>query len=165
MRSDQTALPSVGLTQEKLIGRLVVEWSRVEGCLHDIIWRLTGLTFEDGRLLTERSDPTRLIAILNVLGPRYLDEPLLHEFMDALKTANELRDDRNFVAHGSWATILPEAMPAAASLRAKSKPGEVVSEDFPHSRMMAIISEMQQVRIVFIRVLGTLPAPYDDTPW
>src|ERR1017187_6801812 len=43
----QTVVPGIDAIQEGLIGRVVVEWSRLEGMLDDMIWALTGVSFED----------------------------------------------------------------------------------------------------------------------
>ena len=64
LRSDQTTRPEVGLVQQRLIGRVLIEWTKLEGCLADVLWQFTGLTFEDGRLFTEGMDPARLIVLL-----------------------------------------------------------------------------------------------------
>ena len=101
LRPDQTT-HYIGQIQEKLIGRVVTQWSLLESVLHRLIWRFTGMSFEDGRLFTERMDANRAIIILQVLGARYLDGEQLQNFIDLLAVADGLRDDRNFIimAHG-----------------------------------------------------------------
>src|SRR5208282_1930576 len=49
-----------------------VRVTTLEALLNDLIWAIVGLKIEDGRLLTERQDATRLIAILRGLAERYL---------------------------------------------------------------------------------------------
>lgn len=159
LRSDQTTRPEVGLVQQRLIGRVLIEWTKLEGCLADILWQLTGLTFEDGRLFTERMDPARLIVLLKTLATRKMDGPLLQDFINALAAADELRDDRNFIVHGSWGMLDPEGVPVALSLRAKSNPGEIVSEGFPHQRMRAIVREIIKTKQEIIRIGAALPVP------
>jgi hypothetical protein len=159
LRADQTTRPEVGPVQQKLIGRVIIEWSKLEAVLMDVLWQLTGLTFEDGRLLTERMDPARLIILLRTLASRKMKEPLLQEFINALATADELRDDRNFIVHGSWGTLDPEGVPVALSLRAKSEPGEIVSEGFPHSRMRAIINAIARTKREVGKIAEKLPLP------
>jgi hypothetical protein len=162
MRPDQGANPDIGLIQQRLIGRVVVEWSKLENCLNDLIWRLTGLTFEYGRLLTERMDPSRSIAILRILASKKLQGDDLQKTIDALAAADDLRDDRNFIIHGTWATLLPDGVAVAASLRAKGLPGTVTSEDFPHSRMRAIATEIVKTKHILVEILNKLPEPFDD---
>jgi hypothetical protein len=164
LRSDQVGSPEIGQVQEKLIGRVIVEWSKLEQCIQDLIWRLVNLRFEDGRVITERMDVTRLIAIAKVLSRRHLkDEALLTEVLDALARADELRDDRNFVVHGTWCTVEPDGIAYSSSLRQKSLPGEVTAEEFPHSRMRRIVAEIIRVKRVVIKAYEVLPYPYDDT--
>lgn len=158
LRSDQTTHP-IGLIQEKLIGRVIVEWSKLEGCLHELIWRFAGLSFEDGRLFTERMDSNRLIALLRVLGPRKLDGSALQTFVNVLAAVDELRDDRNFIAHGTWATLEPGSEPTASSIRTKSEPGEVVAEHFPQSRMRLIVREIIKTREAAVRIMRAVPWP------
>jgi hypothetical protein len=162
MRSDQTADHEIGLIQQRLIGRVVVEWSKLENCINDLIWRLTDLTFEDGRLLTERMDVSRSIIILRALAGRKLEGELQQELINALAAADELRDDRNFIIHAAWGTLRPENVAVAASLRAKSEPGIVVSEDFPHRRMRAIATEIVRVKRTLVKIMNALPAPSYD---
>jgi hypothetical protein len=156
LRDDQTMRP-IGHMEEVLIGRSVWEWTRLENCMLELLWRLTGLSLEDGRLLTERMDPSRTIVLLRSLGPRKLKDDLLQTIIDLLATAEQLRDDRNFIVHGTWHIIDPEGVPVAASLRVKSEPGQVVSESFPRSRMLAIIREIQKTREQLSILLRSVP--------
>jgi hypothetical protein len=160
---NQVPRPDIGLVQEKLIGRVVVEWSKLEQCIQDLVWRLVNLRFEDGRVLTGRMDVTRVIPIARVLAGRFLSEPLLQEVLEALLRADDLRDDRNFIVHGTWCTVDPPGVSYSSSLRAKSEPGEVTGEEFPHSRMRRIVAEIHRVRSVIIKAYEVLPYPYDDT--
>jgi hypothetical protein len=108
--SSQAGRPDIGLLQERLIGPTVVEWSKLEACIQDLIWRCIDLSFEDGRVLTERTDISRLIPVARVLAQRYLTDPLLAEVLEALVRADELREDRNFIIHGTWCTVDPECV-------------------------------------------------------
>ena len=40
IRPEQVATPRVGIGQERLIGRAVIIWARLEASLHDLIWPL-----------------------------------------------------------------------------------------------------------------------------
>jgi hypothetical protein len=157
LRQDQT-IHQIGPIQEKLIGRVIAEWNRLENILHELIWRFTGMSFEDGRLFTERLDPDRAIKILNVLGSRYLDGDQLQKLIDLLAIADDLRGDRNFVAHGVWSVLQPEGHNLAASIRQKSEPGEIMSEHFPHTRMRAIARKIEQTRRALIEIARSLPS-------
>jgi hypothetical protein len=83
--------------------------------------------------------------------------------LDALNRADELRDDRNFIAHGTWCTVYPEGVAFSSSLRKKSEPGEVTAEEFPSTRMYRIIDEIDRVKGVIVKAYDGLPYPYDDT--
>lgn len=150
----------------RLIGTVVIEWSKLESALDDLIWTLTGLSFEDGRVLTGRTDTKTKISMLQVLAPRYLDGTELQKVEEALVMADFLRDDRNFIMHGSWGSLQPIDEPIALSLRAKSSPGEITGETFPHSRMIAIIDRIQQTKKTLFDVVNSLGAsPYkSDEP-
>lgn len=152
----------IGLIQQKLIGRLTVEWTRLEFCIHDLVWRMLNLKFEDGRVVTDRMDAVRVIAIARVLAPRYLQDPVLKSVLEALIRADELRDDRNFIIHGTWCTVFPDGIAWSSSLRKKSEPGEVTAEEFPHSRMYKILREIGRVKGVIVSAYKALPYPYPD---
>jgi hypothetical protein len=156
-RADQT-LNYIGPVQEKLIGRVVAQWSILENVLHHLIWRLTGLSFEDGRLFTERMDSARAILILRILAARYLEGEQLQQFIDLLAAADDLRDDRNFIAHGAWTVLQPEGHNIAASIRQKSEPGEIIGEHFPHARMRAIVAKIRETRTALFEIFDTLPS-------
>jgi hypothetical protein len=159
LRDDQS-LNYIGLVQERLIGRVVAQWSMLENVLHELIWRLTELSFEDGRLFTERMDPSRAILILRVLAGRYLEGEQLQRLIDLLAVADDLRDDRNFVVHGTWTVLQPDGHNIAASIRQKSEPGKIIGEHFPHARMRAIIAKIRETRTALIEIAETLPSAY-----
>jgi hypothetical protein len=148
--------PEITSFHASLIGRVVSEWSKLEHSLDDLIWTLTGLSFEDGRVLTSRNDAKSKISILQVLAPRYLDGADLQKIDEALVMADFLRDDRNFIMHGSWGTIQPIDEPIALSLRAKSLPGEVTGETFPQARMVEIIDRIIQTKETIFSVVRSL---------
>lgn len=127
--------------------------------LHELIWRLAGMSFENGRLFTERMDASRAIIILRVLGARYFKSEQLQRFIDLLAAADDLRDDRNFIIHGSWMVLQPEGYSMAVSVRQKSEPGDIVGEHFPHNRMHAIIAKIREVRSDLLEISNALPLP------
>jgi hypothetical protein len=151
----------VGMQHERLVGRVAIEWSRLENILNDVIWRFLDLNFEDGRALTGRDDATSKINLLRVIAPRHLaNEDKLEALLLALDAIDACRDDRNFVIHGAWGRIEPEGTPLAMSLRAKSKPEQVTGETFPTTRMYQIIA-----RIIAMReMLGLLLNEIDASP-
>jgi hypothetical protein len=162
MRPDQQAAFGVGLQHERLVGRVVIEWSRLEAVLNDLVWGFLGLSFEDGRALTGRNDASTKIALLRVLAPRHLaSDDKLEALLLALDTIDAARDDRNFIVHGSWGQMQPEGTPLAMSLRAKSsRPDEVTGETFPPDRMRRIIVTIVRMR----EAIGMLVAEIEASP-
>ena len=136
----------------------------LENCMNELIMRFTGMSFEDGRLFTERLDPNRSIQLLRILGTRYLKDDRLRKLIDLLTTVDQLRDDRNFIAHGTWAILEPEGVPTVSSLRTKSEADQVVAESFPHTRMMAIISKIIRTREAMVILLRSVPWPAGEKP-
>jgi len=139
LKPGQTFVPHVSLIQEKLIGRTLVEFSRLDHVLSEMIWSLLKLQMKDGRLITTRMDMTAKIAMLQILVPRYYDQPKCHAVLSILDIADFIREDRNFIAHGLWGTLMPDNVPMVASIRPKTDPTSVVSEAFPQERLRNII--------------------------
>jgi hypothetical protein len=71
-RDDQYAIFGVGMQHERLVGRVVIEWSRLESILNDLIWCFLNVSFEDGRALTGRADAGTKIALLRQIAPKHM---------------------------------------------------------------------------------------------
>jgi hypothetical protein len=100
--------------------------------MEDLIWHLLKLPIEEGRILTKNLQVERKIQILKDLGALKCPADKLETLTETLKKIDYLRDDRNFIIHGSWGLLLPDQDPFAMSLRAKGpKANEVVGESFP----------------------------------
>ena len=102
------------------------------------------------------SDAKTKITTLQVLASRYLEYPFLKKIEDALALADFLRDDRNFIMHGSWGTMHPLDVAVALSLRAKSEPGEVTMESFSYERMQEIIMRIKSAKQAILDVIAAL---------
>lgn len=162
MQPHQKAAFGAGMQHERLVGRVIIEWARLENVLNDIIWRLLNLSFEDGRAITGRADATSKISLLRTLAPRHLaSDDKLEALLFALDAIDALRDDRNFIAHGAWGRIEPEGIPMAASLRSKSKPDEVTGESFDAARMRKIIMTIVKMREMLALLVGEIDASPD----
>ena len=162
MRPDQFAAPCVGMAHEKLVGRLVIEWARLEAVLNDLIWIFLDLSFEDGRAVTGRADASTKIALLRVIAPRHLvSADQLEALLIGLDTIESLREDRNFIMHGSWGRLFPEGVPIAASIRAKSEANEIISQTFTPSRMRTMIELTVVLRQALFVLLDELEASPD----
>jgi hypothetical protein len=167
MRAGQKYAPLVSLSQERLIGRLVVRWSKLEAAMEELIWNLMNVDISVGRIVTARLDTTAKIRMLRQLGELALIETKFHKLSTHLDQIDILREDRNFIVHGTWGTSLPDLEPTASSIRIKSAaPDRVISETFPRERMRAKIDAIDALkRRLFLMVeereerLGKPPSP------
>ncbi len=151
LKDGQTVTPGVSDAQYRLIGRVIVHWSLLEGNMQDALWALVGVPIEDGRILTQRTDATRKLQWLMAFAKRHLVGEEKEEMSAILGNIESLRSDRNFIAHGSWGTLIPDNIPIAASVREKSdKADEIIMETFPQGRMEAIISDITKANISII---------------
>ena len=98
----QTVNPTVSMLTERLIGRVIVAWSKLEACMDDFIWALLGVPIERGRIITVRMNAVRKIQTLRQLGGLVLSKSKFHELSPLLDQVDILRDLRNLVAHGTW---------------------------------------------------------------
>jgi hypothetical protein len=160
--------PTVSLQYERLIGRAIIAWSKLEACMEDFIWSLLKIDLEQGRVITGRVDAVGKIRMLRELGRLELPELMFHRLSPALDEIDVLRDDRNFIAHGSWGRTKyrGEWVHVCLSLRPKSPtPDVVVSESFPEIRMRAIIDGIERTKWTLIRLREELDAlPGRSTP-
>lgn len=131
--------PHVSLIHEKLIGRIIIEFSRLDHMLSELIWHILKLEMKDGRLITTRMPPENKIAMLRTLVPRHFDGFGCRAVLSALDYADLIREDRNFIAHGLWGILTPYNGPMVASVRVKTDPTTIICEAFPAERMRAII--------------------------
>lgn len=158
-RPEQEFSPTIGLNQEKLIGRTVVAWSKLEACMQDFIWYFLDLEMDRGRVITDRSDVTARIRWLRQLGQLRLPEADFHILSPILDRIDILREDRNFIVHGTWGTSDTE--PVCLSVRVTApNPNEIVSETFSAIRMRAIIDGIERAKwdlIGLMTKLGALP--------
>jgi hypothetical protein len=152
-RQDQTIVPDVSNHQCLMIGKIMVAWAKLEAALQAAIWEFLGLHEEEGRLLTGRLDARPKIEMLGPLSEKFLpDGPFANALFEALGRIGELAEDRNFIAHGVWATLKPEDVPIATSLRPKSIPNRVVAETFPQERMDSILHDIAVAHNIIVRL-------------
>lgn len=155
-------VPRVSMVQERLIGSVVVRWSRIEAMLQDVIWALFGVDLAEGRLITARLDVRPKLEMIEALAPRRItDDVLLTQLFEAIDLIQSRHGDRNFIVHGSWGTIVRGPLAgnehAAMSLREKTEePGQIVVETFPPGRMREIIRDLQTAQNHLRNVLAAL---------
>jgi len=139
LRADQCHHADISDEQYFLIGRIIVEWSKLEATMEDTIWMFLDIDEDDGKAITKRLGADGKLQLLRTLGARYiLVDELRAPFVKLLQYVDELKEGRNFIAHGTRGTLMPDNVPVALSLKSKADPGEVISETFPKERMDAI---------------------------
>jgi hypothetical protein len=160
--------PTIGLIQQKLIGRVIVEWAKLEACMGDAIHKLAGIEFEVGRIFTARLDAVTLLKTLRELGSLQLPESEFHQLSTICDKINIRRDDRNLITHGTWGRTKGQNDAFAVSLRIKSDdPSDVVSETFPHRRMKEITSDILSLKwdlIGLMKLREPLGTRYEPPP-
>jgi len=138
----------VGLIQEKLIGRFVVRWAKLEARMGDGIAKLLNLEFKYARLITSRMDAVNLIKLLREAGEVRLPIAEFHKLSALCDRIDIRREERNLIVHGSWGRQIAGNIPHVMSLRLKGGgPEEIISEEFPHRRMQRIISDIRTLSI------------------
>jgi hypothetical protein len=156
----------VSMQQERLIGRVVVVWSKIESTLDEIIWTLSNLDFGVGRYLTRPFGADGKIKLIRSLSKNILLAEMHDESEKMLNSVGNCQDDRNFIVHAAWGTshIDPFAMvPLAISTRPKSDPDVVIGETFPPERMHTITTDgMACLRALnsFLDALETSPEKF-----
>jgi hypothetical protein len=126
------------MSQEKWIGRITVEWSKLEAVLDDLIWCFLDLPMEFGRTITTTMNAKSKVTMLRNLSTLTFD-PLLQAYLkEHLDLVDILKDDRNFIVHGTWGRTLKDRTPYAMSLRPKGTASTVVAESFTPQRMQSI---------------------------
>jgi len=98
---NQIVDPTISMLTERLIGRAIVAWSKLENCMDDFIWALLAVPIEQGRVLTVRMDAVRKIQTLRRLGELVLSTEKFHVLSPILDRVDILREDRNLIGHGS----------------------------------------------------------------
>ena len=136
---DQYHNPLISDEQTQRIGQIIVLWSKLEAAMEDTIWMLLNLDEENGKAITKRLSADAKVQLLRTIGPYHISDTALGtKFNETLNYVDELKDCRNFIAHGVWGTLMPDDIPIALSLKPKSDVGEVISETFSKDRMEGI---------------------------
>ncbi len=157
-RIDQTVDITVSLIHEKLIGRIVITWSKLESCLEDFIWHLLDMNMDRGRIITTRLDVIAKIRMTRQFAELKLPETQFHTLSAILDKMDILREDRNFIVHGTWGRSMPENMHICLSLRPTPlAPDQAVSETFPETRLRAIIADIEQIKTGLLDLMFAIP--------
>jgi hypothetical protein len=113
---------TIPLSHERLIGRFVVAWAKLEGSLDDLIWHFLDVPLEYGRIITSRMEAATKLQTIKFLAStsfgRFSPDLLMKDYCDEImEQINILREDRNMVIHGTWGRIAPRFVPMTLSLR------------------------------------------------
>lgn len=149
----------VGMSQLRRIGEVVVAWAKLENSLNDLIWTVEGNTLETGRSATEDLHVASLLTALqnamqrHLVGDKY--KPERKAILNIIEFVNEVKDERNMVVHGTWATF--NGIPIVGSLRANTQEkNKVTFESYPADRMREIrdyaISAIRNVTALIDRI-------------
>jgi hypothetical protein len=164
LKPGQYVSPGISARQEMLIGRLVVEWAKLEAMMQDAIWDILNVRFEDGRVLTARMDARTKLQWLRTFSNRHVSQDELTKFSEIIELIELKQDDRNFIVHGTWSTMRPENVPVVSSLRQKSPPDEVLTESFPEWRMSEIIVDIKKCRDALVSWIARREASLGKPP-
>jgi hypothetical protein len=146
LRPDQWPHFDVSIEQQQLIGLLVLNWSKLETDIDGAIWAFLDLDVDKGRLITTKLNTDVKVELLRALVNTYCAGELLNDILGVIEFISGYKEDRNFVVHGSWGTLMPENVPVCGSIRPKAPSGEVISETFPRERMLAIINGILEAK-------------------
>jgi len=144
-----------------LIGRIVTNWSKLEGTIEHLIWKFLCISEMDGRRITSRLSTSTKIETLSSLVAANLKEPNFTEEWDIyMQHLNMYKEERNFIVHGQWNTLMPDNVPICASLRETSPIGDYTAETFPQERLQIINDGIIECHKSLFRLLD----PPDDRP-
>ena len=149
IRPEQLPAPHVGIGQERLIGRAVVIWARLEANLHDLIWTIQGKGLAEGREETEKHLIGRLLKELRKIGSGSSTETVSTEIRLAVlavaAAVKTLSEDRNLIVHGTWGEL--DGVPTVGSLQLETiDRNEVTFESFPPDRLRDFIRDVTACR-------------------
>lgn len=146
IRPGQVPTGRVGIGQERLIGRAVIIWARLEANLHDLIWTIQGKGLAEGREETEKHLIGRLLKELRKIGSGSSTETEIRLAVLAVAGAvKTLSEDRNLIVHGTWGEL--DGVPTVGSLQLETiDRNEVTFERFPPDRLRDFIRDVTACR-------------------
>ncbi len=131
------------------IADVVMSFAAMETTAEHLIWELSGVSFDDGKLLTRMEAKAKLD-----LARKFIERYNLLKGHDKEKivafwrTIHFLVELRNKVAHGLW-WMLDKKIPLCASYRMASGEGQVTAEAFPLERLRYITEENSRAKTNF----------------
>ena len=165
-RPEQYVVSDVSQEQQRLIGLVVLNWSRLEASIDNTIWHFLNLGLDEGRVITNRLNTDLKITLLRSLAHAYLSEEDVNEVETRLLYYIGIyQEDRNFIVHGLWETLKPENVPVCKSLRPISPtPSEVIAETFPEERMINLINGINEAITGLKILMARLDGAHEKQP-
>ncbi len=135
------ASPHVTDDTLRAIGAVAVAWAKLENALNDLIWTSQGKDLQTGRTATQDLQITALLSTLQKTMQEHLNGDNFSNERRAvdniIKFIHATKEERNYVIHGSWATV--GNMPGVCSLRADTPSLDLVTfEHYPRKRLNEI---------------------------
>jgi ribosomal protein S25 len=159
-KATQAEIPIIDIVSSRLsddipdaikiaIADAVMAYALMEGTAERLIWDITGLSYDDGRLLT-RTDSSDKFEVLKTLTENYgliihYSKETRIEMWAAIK---QLMPIRNLLVHGIWA-MLDHQIPVTISRRFKTTTGNVLGEAFPLERLQSMARQCYRVKKSF----------------
>lgn len=131
------------------VANALIAYSAMEHVAERLIWEISGLSFDDGRLLTQY-DSSKRFQILRELLERYgiIVLPNRRTTLEMWAAIKILIPVRNLLIHGVWA-MLDKTIPLAISARLSSDIGQVSGEAFRLERLQAMERQCYKIKKVF----------------
>jgi len=128
------------------IADALMEFAAMEAVLEVLIWEITGLSFDDGRLLTKQDIGIK-IKLAKQLSEKHkiASQQVKKGTVTMWRAMEELLPARNLIAHGIW-VMIDLKTPAAASYRVPSGLDQMSAEAFPISRLEAVARQSKRIR-------------------
>jgi hypothetical protein len=164
-RPDQSLTDAVPKAHLELIAGVIIQWSRLDGVIQELIWKLLKLDIEDGRVVTCLNDISVNISILRTLFRRKLPKAVADAFLLRLNQLTPLMEARNLVAHGLWATVMPEGDPGVLSLRKRTpEVGQIVWSGFSADYLRKLIKAIDDEKTVWKNLVGSQSTSPETPP-
>jgi hypothetical protein len=92
--------PEIPAALEAVIGRAIIQWSRTEQAIEELIWHFLGLPISEGRVITSPLDAKYKISMLRGLGIQRIKGNRIKDFHTVIKRLRSLYEHRSTMAHG-----------------------------------------------------------------
>lgn len=139
------------------IANSIVSYSAMESIAERLIWEITNLSPDDGKLLTRAGTSSNFDTLRKLVEQHGII--VFHHRQTTLemwKAIKQLVETRNLIVHGVWA-MLDNSTPIAISHRISgSDIGHVLGEPFDIGRLQAVERQCYKVKKTFERLSARL---------